>query len=430
MHKFRRLITVNLCAVYSLYKEKYDKIESVLDNEIKSFWQNKMTLIHMGRLWVKNIFFNLSFFRCSRKLETLKTDLPVLVVGAGPSLEENTDWIRKVNRSIIIIAVDTALPYLNACDIKPDFIFILESQHINLQDFIPNTFGDIPVICDISSAPFVSKMFKNRAYLFSSDFYPLGLFKRMDKHKLHAQIIPPLGSVGVAAVYTAKMITTGPVILCGLDFSYTFNRTHAKNTAFHMLALCAVNRLESGEQIVYEAVKKRPLIRIEGKGGETVLSDLVLLFYSRRINEVVDNSGRLFDIGQKGLKTGAENIDSPEKLENLVSSFDKHSYKNSISREMPQSDVAVYRQNVYDFMLSERQILNNGIRRLKALMNETEQETGNIDFLKELDYLFFFFPDKETLPLPDKNFLARTLKSAYEFSAVIDRALSILKRGS
>jgi hypothetical protein len=59
-YRFRRTRLLPLNAGYALNKGTYDRILSKLDTVIQTYWRNRMTLMHMGPLWVKNIFINLS----------------------------------------------------------------------------------------------------------------------------------------------------------------------------------------------------------------------------------------------------------------------------------------------------------------------------------------------------------------------------------
>ncbi len=434
-HNFRRVKKIHLSAGYHLNQKSYKEIEIMLDNEIKVFWQNKMTFIHMGRLWIKNILSNLPHLIYSKNLNKLKTELPFLVIGAGPSLEYSINWIIKIRKHVIILAVDTALPYLGDSGIKPDLIFVLESQLINLQDFIPHTFKDVPVICDISSAPSITKIFKGNTYFFSSDFHPLNLFKRMKKKGLLPKTIPPLGSVGVAAVYTAMMLTKGPLILTGLDFSYTDNKTHARNTAFHMLMFKTIDRFKSAEQFTFGAIQNRPLLKIKGKNQETVLSDLVLLFYSKRINEVVNGSDRVFDIGLKGLETGANKILKLNELEDIVLNYSNNKYLESLKNaHADENDYSDKVDNINKFIKTEKKLLNKTIELLECIIKKDTDSNKNpqlndssMQYLKEMDYLYFFFPDKEELPVNKASFLVRVLKSAYNFKASFRKLEKIIE---
>ncbi|RPJ06777.1 MAG: hypothetical protein EHM28_09400, partial [Spirochaetaceae bacterium] len=100
--QFRRVVTARLCAGYRLSPEFYDTAAALLQEAIKTVWQNRMTLIHLGRLFVKNVIENLSLLpRLSDACE-LSTDKPVLVTGAGPSLEKSLPLIRELRSKVLL----------------------------------------------------------------------------------------------------------------------------------------------------------------------------------------------------------------------------------------------------------------------------------------------------------------------------------------
>ncbi|HUV07723.1 MAG TPA: 6-hydroxymethylpterin diphosphokinase MptE-like protein, partial [Spirochaetia bacterium] len=198
--RFRRVLTVRLSGGYYLNRGTYDSFARCLEEEVHTFWKNKMTLFHMGELWIRNILQNLDQIRRSSDITSLGTALPVLVTGAGPSLEENLGLIRKIRERVVVLTVDTALSVLEGGGIKPDIILALEAQIANLQDFIGHTSSGVPLLCDISCSPSVVRLFAESSFFFSSSFYPLELFSRMKAAGLLPEPIPPLGSVGVAAV--------------------------------------------------------------------------------------------------------------------------------------------------------------------------------------------------------------------------------------
>ena len=60
LHRFRRVQVVALCGSYHLDRSGYDAILQSLEEEIRQFWQNRITLAHMSRLWLRNLFANLA----------------------------------------------------------------------------------------------------------------------------------------------------------------------------------------------------------------------------------------------------------------------------------------------------------------------------------------------------------------------------------
>ncbi len=54
--------------------------------------------------------------------------LPGLIVGAGPSLDKALPWLRKLQDKLVIAAVETALPALDAAGVRPDLVAAVESS--------------------------------------------------------------------------------------------------------------------------------------------------------------------------------------------------------------------------------------------------------------------------------------------------------------
>ena len=94
--RFRRVKQVILNGGYALDRETYDEIHQAVDLHIRKYWQNRMTLIHLGRLWIRNILCNLARYAedLDRPLPT--TEKPILVAGAGESLEESLPRIEEL----------------------------------------------------------------------------------------------------------------------------------------------------------------------------------------------------------------------------------------------------------------------------------------------------------------------------------------------
>jgi hypothetical protein len=98
MGEYRRVKTITLCGGYQLFPEQYKKISQALETAINSYWQNRMTLIHMGKLLVKNIFSNLHLLSKSIDIYQLRTAKPLVVLGAGPSLEDTLPIIKRIRK--------------------------------------------------------------------------------------------------------------------------------------------------------------------------------------------------------------------------------------------------------------------------------------------------------------------------------------------
>jgi hypothetical protein len=317
LHRFRRLQTLALCGSYHLYRAGYDSIRQALEEEIRLFWQNRLTLAHLSRLWLRNLFTNLAACPEADPIPDLSGERPIVVAGAGPSLDRCLPQILRLRARLTLLAVDTALPVLAEAGCPPDWVFALEAQQANLEDFLPYRDPGLALLCDLTSAPSVTRLFPRRAY-FCTRFSPLALFDRLRAAGLLPQELPPLGSVGVAAVQAALGLTRGPVLLAGLDFAYPGGRTHARGTPPHRRTLAACSRLRPPGLGEYEALLARPLLTLRSVSGRPVLSDLVLRSYAVQLGRVVEAAGRVYDLGGMGLPTGATPLGSPADVEALL----------------------------------------------------------------------------------------------------------------
>ena len=62
-------------------------------------------------IWVRNIIKNEESMRVGKKLESLRNrlrNIPVIIVGAGPSLDKNKNMLRAAKGRALILCVDTA----------------------------------------------------------------------------------------------------------------------------------------------------------------------------------------------------------------------------------------------------------------------------------------------------------------------------------
>ena len=320
--RFRRLLPLHLSGGYQLYRREYRELQEALEEEIRLFWQNKLTLVAMSHLWLKNLFTNLRLLPEAGDISELSTGRPVLVTGAGPSLEKSLDWIARIRKQTILMAVDTSLPVLSEANLLPDWVFTLDAQIYTVLDFIPCRDPRIKLLCDLTSNPQSLRLFPE-LFFFSTRFHPLQLFDRLESTGLLPTPLQPRGSVGVSAVEAALLMTKGPVLFTGLDFSYPQGQPHARGAPSQRAMHLNCTRIRPCGMSAFETLLARPRLWIEGKSGKRLLSDLVLHSYARQLYRIVADSPRTFDLGPEGLPVGAQRIRSFSELERICSQGSK-----------------------------------------------------------------------------------------------------------
>jgi len=425
VHNFRRVMTVSLNAGYSLYRKEYNGIQKLLEEYVKEFWQNRLTTIHMAPLWIKNIFTNTAYLD-RRSGDTSWSfpsagDKPVVVTGAGESLEHSIGDIISSRDSIVILAVDTSLPILFRHNIQPDFIVAVDSQIYNLYDFFDFRDSKIPVFFDLTCYPGIARNFKGMLYPFLSNFSKNALISRLTDSFPDLEILPPLGSVGITAVHIALEITDGAVIHTGLDFSYSIGKSHARCSPFMLSSLMKTDRIASLENP--DLFFSKPYYRTEDKNGEECITNQILFSYAKVMERNFGKTERLFDAGKTGLHTAGTRISGIEEYRNFQ--------VNSISYSRHKAPPATSRPEVSitEFLSGEIRRMDDMYRVIYSLISgESEEREYVLKLLEEMDYVHIHFPDYHSDRKDDPNYLKRVLASVMFYRTIVSRQLKSGKK--
>ena len=393
---YRRCRLVNLCGGYPLHRARYDHIFRTLESLLAEYWQNRMTQIHLGALWVKNCLENVCLVPGSVPLEDYRSPGAVYVAGAGPTLDGCIEALRGRPPEARLLAVDTALPILEAHGVRPDLVFILEAQHANLYDFLPRPDTALPVIADLTAHPASLRLFRGPRSLVLTGFRDLGLFRRMADRGLRPRPLRPLGSVGVAACALALELTDGPVITVGLDFAYRGDRTHARGAPFHRMALSRSTRVDPVLNQHYRVIHRRPL---RAPAGEW-LSDAVLDSYAVTLRDLAAGAaGRIRRLTEDGLVEDWTPAETGELL---------GAPPASTPEAAPPSPGLATRSAVADLYREELELIEST---LQTLGSPHADPAG----LAAVDYAWAHFPESaadEPLPLPLPSGYAARVRQA------------------
>ncbi|MDR1353117.1 MAG: DUF115 domain-containing protein, partial [Treponema sp.] len=258
--RFRRLTVVRLSGGWQIGGALYETLADALREDIAGDWENALTLARLGRRYMANAIRNLPrLARMALSLESLGFgEAPVLVLGAGPSLDGLLDALagkpggagglpggfsRPEERPFRIVCVDTALKNLYARGLKPDLAVALESQHWNLRDFTGLGGWKLPLAMDLSALPATGETLGGDVLPFFTPWTAIRFFGRLKAAGFLPPEIPALGSVGLAATALALRLGSGPVLTGALDFSFTIDRYHARSTPGHLESLRLSTRL-------------------------------------------------------------------------------------------------------------------------------------------------------------------------------------------
>lgn len=414
---FRRTVSIEMSGGTFFYKTLYSQTALFSQNFIASFWKNRITLVKMGRLFCKNFFRNLREIPAEQSIPHSSPFFlrPFIVFGAGESTE---NFLSKISKETLqkctVLAVDAALPVLLKHKIQPDFIIAVESQLAIEKAYIGANRTKSTIISDLASRPAVLRHTRGRHLYFYSEFSESEFLKNAESKNVLPAKIPPLGSVGLTAVYLALFMrfdSNVPVFVTGLDFSYSLGFTHARGAPAHTARLISSNRFKPVEN--YDAAFKTDAKTVSGKNG-SVITDTALKNYAALFVNYFKDSKNLYDAGFSGLNLSlpsvtAEQIEKfcqplVQKKEGEFDALYEQNKKNSSSSGIKIKTKA-YLLEEKNALLRIKELLSKGEKALPAPKPNLSAEIENL--LSKREYLYLHFPDGYRFEAGNLSFLKR-----------------------
>ncbi len=407
--QIRRMIKIDFSGGANLNKEFYNELTDKTGEFISRYWINRLTLIQFGRNYARNFFKNFSSIAKSSKtknapeftfinLNSIKK--PILVIGAGPSLDHSLKFIEKNQNMFFILAVDAASGIYPK--IKPDAIAILESQYWIQRAFIGLANSKIPLLMDLTTNPKIAYATGGKVALFYTEYIKNDFFRKIDQKQLLPIKMTPMGSVGLSALELAdKLAAPGiPIFHTGLDFSWGAGLSHTKASYQAKELMSSNSKLNNlYSNFTPSSVTCEKLI---GKNQDEVFTTPNLKSYAEIYKAVFSKKNNFFDIGNSGILINS-NIISLEQAEEILTYF----YRNN---KIEESQVFT---NSYS---EKKEAITNFLNEEKSKLIELKDSfTGKKEFnekrvedlLIDSPYLYLHFPDYSNAIKLEQNFLRR-----------------------
>lgn len=159
-----------------------------------------------------------------RKLQPLqpkfnrKTDLPALVVGAGPSLKKNIDDIDAALYDVI--AVDKVVPRLLDAGVRIDYIVALNSEPTDVRKWLYHADDpDVTLVMPCTVDPATYEDWMGGDVLFINCDLGTGIHNRILSETGYPVL--NIGSnAGTFGYFLALYLGHNPIAYCGIDFSF------------------------------------------------------------------------------------------------------------------------------------------------------------------------------------------------------------------
>ncbi len=220
-----------------LFQEQVEDFVKKLKGYVERLSITWNTLVRYTDIKAMNTFHNLHYLYEGYSMEALQGilpgDIPVIVVSAGPSLNNNIMELKKAAGKACVIATDTAMkPLLNA-GIIPNLFVIIDGLKPGVL-FEHKNLSRVPMVTmtGVSVEPMAYHKGKKFFYYSSSPLEQKILMDLSEKEQRN-RVLPHLvtgGSVANSAYSLGVYMGAKTIILVGQDLAMTGNRTHADGT--------------------------------------------------------------------------------------------------------------------------------------------------------------------------------------------------------
>ena len=223
-----RILKTPGCSVPTEVTQRYIGVLQQAAQHQKDFLS---TMFELGPLWAHNGIRNFAHVAQNLMIGDLETSfagVPLILVGAGPSLEKNIELLKQAKGKAIILAVNRTLRSLQNAGIHPHFTIALEARDVRCQ-FEGIELEKIPGILLATTVD--RNLFELEANRFISYYNQLHvdgwMFTAEDKrHEALSQ-----GTVSHSAFSLGLRWGCDPIIFVGQDLSFSEGRYYHEGGA-------------------------------------------------------------------------------------------------------------------------------------------------------------------------------------------------------
>ncbi|MCM3338741.1 DUF115 domain-containing protein [Paenibacillus sp. MER TA 81-3] len=116
------------------YKDEFEKFQTQMKNMLVTLKINENNDIKYRIQWIRNTVLNLPAILSRPSIKKMKSKLegkPAIIVGSGPSLNEDLSLLKSLENRFFIIAAGTSTQALERAGITPHLIVTMDGGHFN-----------------------------------------------------------------------------------------------------------------------------------------------------------------------------------------------------------------------------------------------------------------------------------------------------------
>ena len=352
-------------------------LASLLNMSASVFDYNRNLYIYVNRTTkILNSDYKILLFNKIKEKSNIFNDIPILYLAAGPSLDENINWIKKNQNKFFIVTIGAAYKKLLNNNIRIDMISTLDEQEIlsNIQfdnDSVSKISKNTVILASvITSENVLKKFYSNNLFLYEM-FRPF-----------HIKNIAFSGfSVGEITLDILLHMNAKEIYVIGLDLALNqiTGDTHSKESGSGISKL-NLTKKQSRDSFDF----KKDLIRVKGNYYDEVLTIPMFYISINNIEKKISkfDSVKIFNLSNHGayfegtIPKRIEDLDL-ERLKfididyDILITFLNQNSANKVSEELKEKLIyeIVFVQEDLKIILNEL-IINNNLKTFDMLFKE------------------------------------------------------------
>lgn len=212
-----------------LFSEQYEWLEDKYRSTVYFVVGNVNTKRQLGKSMTINSILNMKYLKnCNYRDEfkgVFPTDMPAVVVAAGPSLEKNIQVLKKMKGKALIMAVDSVLPYLAEEGLRPDLVVTVDAlKPVSL--FEDEDSKTLTLVMDVAANNQIAELLSKQKIIFSGGNY-IYYQKLFDIAGQDFRYLPNGGSVAHFAFSLLRIWGFQRIVLVGQDLAMAPDKVHA-----------------------------------------------------------------------------------------------------------------------------------------------------------------------------------------------------------
>jgi hypothetical protein len=220
----------------TIFGQKITTIKQELIERIRAVRDNWYTTRKYGQQMFTNAVANLPSLFAGTPMKNLRDkfkDIPAICVAAGPSLDHAISDLKELHDHVLIIACDSAVNALIKAGIRPHIVVAIDIFETNLDKLKPHfeALRDTVIIYSIESNPDNVRLYLGQRRVAVSAYSKLLLFWLDPTLNLQCKF-PAMTSVSHMAIFSALALGADPIVMVGMDLSYSKGKSHSFDSAF------------------------------------------------------------------------------------------------------------------------------------------------------------------------------------------------------